>query len=233
MRSLFHWIAYHVTRVAAKLLFTSVARIQVLGGENANRRGGFLLAANHISHFDPPIIATVVARKVDWMAMAEFFPHPVLGRILRAIECFPVDRHRADRATIRAAIDRLQRGRIVGMFPEGGIRDGNHSVLEGAPLRPGVSTLAHIASVPILPCVILGSDRLYSKGRWRPWRRTPIWIGFGDPIAPFSDVEKSVARARTEDAVARAFTQLYEKMRAAFSLRADDLPRAPKERILQ
>ena len=132
MLSLFHWIAYHVTRVAAKVLFTCVTRIQVLGRENARRRGGFLLAANHISHFDPPIIATALRRKVDWMAMAEFFPHPVLGRILRAIECFPVDRDRANRATIRTAIDRLKRGRIVGMFPEGGIRDGTRSVLEGA-----------------------------------------------------------------------------------------------------
>ena len=233
MRSLFHLIAYHVTRIVAKAIFSCVTRVQILGGDKTDRRGGFLLAANHISHFDPPLIATVLPRKVDWMAMAEFFPHPVLGRILRAIECFPVARDRADRATIRTAIDRLRRGRIVGMFPEGGIRDGNRSVLEGAALRPGVSSLAHIACVPILPCVILGSDRLYSKGRWRPWRRTPIWIGFGDPIAPFSDVEKSLARARTEDAVARAFTQLYEKMRAAFSFRADDLPRAPKERILQ
>src|SRR3954468_5605996 len=222
MRSFFHWIAYHVTRVAAKLLFSCITRIQVVGREHAQRGGGFLLAANHISHFDPPIIATVLGRKVDWMAMAEFFPHPVLGRILRAIECFPVQRHRADRATIRTAIDRLQRGRIVGMFPEGGIRDGNHSVLEGAPLRPGVSSLAHIAAVPILPCVILGSDRLYSKRRRRPWRRTPVWIGFGNAIFPLSDAERSVARARTEEAVALAFTQLYDEMRATFSLQADD-----------
>src|SRR5689334_10117155 len=117
MRSLFHFIAYHITRIAAKAVFNSVTRIRVLGRENAERSGGFLLAANHISHFDPPIIATVVPRKVDWMAMAEFFPHPVLGPVLRAIECFPVDRHHADRATIRTAIERLKRGRILGMFP--------------------------------------------------------------------------------------------------------------------
>ncbi len=233
MRSLLHLIAYHVTQGAAKALFGCVTRIQTIGQENAQRPGGFLLAANHISHFDPPIIATVVRRKVDWMAMAEFFPHPVLGRILRAIECFPVERYRADRTTIRTAIDRLRRGRIVGMFPEGGIRDGETSVLEGAALRPGVSTLAHIAAVPILPCVILGSDRLYSRSRWRPWRRTPIWIGFGDPISPETETEKSLARAQTEEAVAKAFTELYARMRAAFALTPDDLPHAPKERMLQ
>jgi len=154
-----------------KLLFRSVARVQVLRRENANHNGGFLLAANHISHFDPFIISSVVQRKIDWMAMAEFFPLPLLGFLLRAVDAFPADRNRADRTTIRTAIQRLKQGRIVGLFPEGGIRDGARSLLEGAPLRPGASTLAHIAGVPILPCVILGSDRLYSKKRWLPLRR--------------------------------------------------------------
>ena len=127
--------------------------------------------------------------------MAEFFPRPLLGFLLRAVDAFPADRDRADRATIRTAIERLKHGRIVGLFPEGGIRDGTRSLLEGAPLRPGASTLAHIASAPILPCVIVGSDRLYSKKSWLPLRRTPIWIAFGDAIPPFPDLEKSAARA--------------------------------------
>lgn len=231
MRSLFHFIAYHLTRLAAKCLFACVARVQVLHRERINRTGAFILAANHISHFDPPIIATVVRRKVDWMAMAEFFPYPVLGHVLRAIECLPADRHRADRAIIRDAIDRLKRGRIVGMFPEGGIRDGSRSVLEGAPLRPGVSTLAHIAKVPILPCVILGCDRLYAKANWLPLRRTPVWLAFGEPVPQFPELDKAAARTRTEQELAAAFRNLYAEMRTRFSLAADDLPHPPKERV--
>src|SRR5216117_2470487 len=132
------------------------------------------------------------------MAMAEFFRFPLLGFLLRAVDAFPADRDRADRATIRSAIERLKNRRIVGLFPEGGIRDGARSLLEGAPLRPGASTLAHIARVPILPCVILGSDRLYSKKRWLPLRRTPIWIAFGNPIPSFPSLEKFAARKRIE-----------------------------------
>src|SRR5438132_5643076 len=190
MRSMFHSLANHAARLLMKLLFACVARVRVVRRENANHDGGFLLAANHISHFDPFIISSVVRRKVDWMAMAEFFPYPLLGFLLRAVDAFPADRDRANRATIRTALERLKNGRIVGLFPAGGIRDGLRSVLEGATLRPGASTLAHLAQVPIVPCVIVGSDRFYSKKNWLPLRRTPIWIAFGDPILQFPDLEK-------------------------------------------
>src|SRR6266404_2896342 len=198
---------------------------------NADRDGAFLLASNHISHFDPLIISSVVRRKIDWMAMAEFFPTPLLGHFLRAVDAFPADRHRADRKTIRTAIERLKQGRIVGVFPEGGIRDGARSLLEGAPLRAGASTLAHMAGVPIVPCVIVGSDRLYSAKRWLPLRRAPIWIAFGDPISHSRDLEKSAARHRMEQELAMAFKILYREVRERFSLTADDLPHPPGERM--
>ena len=216
-----------------KLLFGCVARVRVVRRENANHDGGFLLVANHISHFDPFIISSVVRRKIDWMAMAEFFPIPLLGHFLRAVDAFPADRNRADRATIRTAIERSKSGRIVGLFPEGGIRDGARSLLEGAPLRPGASALAHIAGVPILPCVIVGSDRLYSKTRWLPLRRTPIWIAFGDAIPPFPELEKSAARACIERELAAAFRRLYAELHGKFSLTPDDLPHPPRERMVE
>jgi 1-acyl-sn-glycerol-3-phosphate acyltransferase len=229
--SAFHSFANRAAALFMKLLFASVARVRVLRRENANHAGGFLLTANHISHFDPFIISSVVRRKIDWMTMAEFFRIPFLGFLLRAVDAFPADRHRADRATIRTAIERLKNGRIVGLFPEGGIRDGTHSLLEGAPLRPGAATLAHIAKVPIVPCVIVGSDRLYSKKRWLPLRRTPIWIAFGNPIPHFPDLEKSAARACIERELARVFKLLYAELREKFSLKPDDLPHRPKERM--
>jgi len=146
---------------------------------------------------------------------------------------FPADRNRADRRTIRTAIKRLKNGRIVGLFPEGGIRDGARSLLEGAALRPGASTLGHIAGVPILPCVIIGSDRLYSKRRWLPLRRTPIWIAFGNPIPHFPDLGKSAARACIERELATAFTLLYAELREKFSLTPDDLPHPPRQRMAE
>jgi 1-acyl-sn-glycerol-3-phosphate acyltransferase len=231
VRSFFHSAANRIAALSMKLLFGYSSQVRVIGHEKTNRDGGFLLAANHISHFDPFIISSVVRRKIDWMAMAEFFPLPVLGFLLRAVDAFPADRNRADRKTIRSAIQRLKQGRIVGLFPEGGIRDGARSLLKGAPLRPGASTLAHIAGVPILPCMIIGSDRLYSKKNWLPLRRTPIWIAFGNPIPHFPNLEKSAARACIDRELAAAFKILYTELREEFSLTPDDLPHPPRERM--
>jgi len=228
---IFHSIANRTAALSMKLLFGYSSRIYVVDCEHINRTGGFLLASNHISHFDPPIISSVARRKIDWMAMAEFFPIPGLGHFLRAVDAFPAARDRADRKTIRSAIERLKDGRIVGVFPEGGIRDGARSLLGGAPLRPGASTLAHMAGVPIVPCVILGSDRLYAKRNWLPLRRTPVWIAFGQAISHFPELEKSVARARIEQELADGFQRLYAELRRKFQLTRDDLPHPPRERM--
>jgi 1-acyl-sn-glycerol-3-phosphate acyltransferase len=226
-----HTFANRAAALLMKLLFGSVGRIRVLHLENANQPDGYLLAGNHISHFDPFIISSVVRRKIDWMAMDEFFPLPVVGVFLRAVDAFPAKRDRAERATIRTAIERLKAGRIVGLFPEGGIRDGARSLLEGAPLRPGAAALAHMAGVPVIPCVIVGSDRFYAKKSWLPLRRTPVWIAFGDPIAPAKNLERSAAREAIERDLATAFKVLYAELRERFSLTADDLPHSPRERM--
>ncbi len=107
-----------------------------------------------------------------------------------------------------------------------------NSLLEGAPLRPGASTLAQIAGVPVLPCVILGTDRLYSKRQWLlpRWRDTPIWIAFGNPISHFPELQKLHARERIESELAAAFKNLYAELREKFRLTTDDLPHPPRER---
>jgi 1-acyl-sn-glycerol-3-phosphate acyltransferase len=222
---------YYAGKLLVKFAFSCVARIHVICRENANRAGGCLLAANHISHFDPFLISLPVRRKIDWMTMAEFFRPPALGFFLRSIDAFPAERDRADLKTIRTAINRLKSGRMVGLFPEGGIRDGARSLLEGAPLRPGAATLAQIANVPVVPCVILGTDRFYSKKQWLPFRRTPVWIAFGKPISCFPELQKSQARERIESELAAAFKNLYADLREKFGLTTDDLPRSPQARM--
>jgi 1-acyl-sn-glycerol-3-phosphate acyltransferase len=216
-----------------RLLFNSVGRIYVLHREKAEQAGPFLLGGNHISHFDPFIISGILTRKIDWMTMAEFFPYPVLGQFLRAVDAFPAERNRANRATIQTALERLKRGHAIGIFPEGGIRDGEKSILAGATLRSGVSALADMSGAAVVPCVILGSDRLYNKKRWLPFRRTPIWVAFGDAIRNRGHGSKRERRHAFEQDFVRALQRLYHELRDTFCLSVDDLPRTPRQRMLE
>ena len=99
---------YYAGKLLVKCVFGCVGRIHVIGRQNANRAGGFLLASNHISHFDPFLISLPARRKIDWMTMAEFFRPHALGFFLRSIDAFPAERDRADLKTIRTAIHRLK-----------------------------------------------------------------------------------------------------------------------------
>jgi len=225
------FLSYHISRLILKMIFAPFVKTRVLRPEAGRRKGAWILASNHISHFDPPLLGVAARRKIDWMAMVELFRNPFSGAWLRAIDGFPVDRACLDRQAVRAALTRLRAGHAVGMFPEGGIRDGARSALEGAPLRGGVAGLSQMTAAPVIPCVIMGSDRLYSLPRlWRPGHRIPVWIAFGEPILPPAGLDRSAARAEIEASLADALRRLALEMRTHFQLTEDDLPQSPARR---
>jgi 1-acyl-sn-glycerol-3-phosphate acyltransferase len=196
--------------------------------ERSAAEGRWILASNHISHFDPPLLSVAARRQVDWMAMAELFSQPWAAAWLRSVDAFPVNRWRADRAAVRAALERLSRDRVIGMFPEGGIRDGEHSALGGAPLRTGIGAMAQFSEAPVVPCLIIGSDRLYRPSRWLPRRGTPIWIAFGEPMFCAGKDRKS--RVAFEAAIAQKMRDLAAELREAYHLREEDFPMPPQLR---
>jgi len=225
------WLAYMISRFLAMLIFQLVGKMRVLHRGRSAMRGGYILVSNHISHFDPPILSVATRRKIDWMSMIELFENRVVAAWLRAIEAFPTDRSQVDRAAVRIALARLARGHVVGIFPEGGIRDGARSVLAGAPPKLGAATLAQLANAPILPCAILGADRFYNSKMWLPFfRRARLWIAFGEPIYAPQNVSKTEARAFLESELASAFPRLLAELREHFALTDDDLPQPPARR---
>jgi len=222
------WLAYMASWLLAKLILALVARTCVLHRERTLLPGGWMLAANHISHFDPPFLGLACRRKLDWMTSQEFYRIPLLGLWMRTVGAFPVDRERPDRTAIRTALARLAAGRVVGMFPEGGIRDGVRSVLAGAPLRPGLSALAEMSGTPVIPCVVIGTDQLYAPKMWLPFRRARIWIGFGEPI-PHAGHGKN-ARAAFDAAFTKSIHELLGELKSRFGLSDEDLPQSANRR---
>jgi len=220
----------HLCRWLVRGVFFLVCRTKVVYFGNLPTGTGYILASNHISHFDPPFLGSRFKRYVDWMAMEELFRNRVSAVLMESLCAFRVRRDGTDRTGIRTAVKRLEEGRVVGVFPEGGIRAGKGSVLEGAPMWPGVSALSVLSGKPIVPGVILGSDRLYDRRNWFLFRRVPVWIGFGEKISPRSDLPKRDARELIQKSLSEAFVSLKERLVFEFKLAETDLPTTPQAR---
>jgi len=217
-------------RAAFRAIFRTTARVHIRHLTPIPRTGPLIMACNHISHFDPPFIGSFFPRHVDWMAMEELFRNPRFGKALEWTGAFKVHRDGSDRSALRVAVKRLRAGRVVGIFPEGGIRAGDTSILNGAPMRPGVGALAQMAQAPVLPCVVIGTDRLYHKKNWRPFGRTPLWFVTGTPLPPPEGSGRDDAREQFREALSRTFTELKERLVEQYGLSPADLPTTPQAR---
>jgi 1-acyl-sn-glycerol-3-phosphate acyltransferase len=216
-------------RQILRVVLATSCRLHIVNQAATKRSGPWILASNHISHFDPPLWSLLAHRPLDWMAMEELFRSRIFAFLLRSVGAFPVRRGTADRAALRTAGQRLSQGRVLGIFPEGGIRDGTSSITAGAPLRPGVTLLAHHHNVPILPCVILGSERLYLSRNWRPLRRVPIWAVCGD----FIDPSNFKTRSDLDEGLAAIYPKLTAALVQHYELLPADLPKSPQDRMTE
>ena len=220
----------YTCRYLVRLIFEWSCRIHRLRKTQAYPSGAFIVVANHISHFDPPMIGSWFPRYVDWMAMEELYSRPWSAWLMDSLSAFPVKRSAGDFGSLRAALGRLRIGRVVGIFPEGGIRAGADSILERAPVWPGFAGLSILSGKPVVPCVIIGSDRLYRPSNWLPFRRVPIWMGFGEPIQPRTDLPRDQAQTLLANQVESSLIALKDKLVEHFGLHPTDLPQTPQHR---
>jgi 1-acyl-sn-glycerol-3-phosphate acyltransferase len=161
--------AYYSTLGVVRGLLATLYRFKVSGREHVPKSGGLIVAANHMSYFDPPVMAAALPRRLTFLAKQELFRFAPFGRYITALGAFPIDRSRGDTAAIRHAVKLLQEGNAVLVFPEGGRnRDGS------AEAKNGVALLARLSGAPIVPAAIIGTE---ATNRLRPIR-----VRFGPPI---------------------------------------------------
>ena len=139
--------------------------------------GPLVVVANHGSHLDPPLLGHALGRPVAFMAKAELFAIPLLGKVIQACGAYPVRRGASDREAIRTATARLDEGWATGVFLDG-TRQTNGRV--NSPL-PGAALLAARSGAPLLPVAILNSHRALGSGQRWP-RLIPIQLRIGEPI---------------------------------------------------
>jgi 1-acyl-sn-glycerol-3-phosphate acyltransferase len=224
-RDTFHLAFYYFVVGSLKNLLRLGARVRVVSFAKIPT-GACVMVSNHISHFDPPLLSGYLPRKIDWIAMAELFGTKWSKAGFTWLDVIPVDRHGDDRQALRTAIKRLEARRMIGIFPEGGIRDGERSILSGAEMREGAFLLAAKAACPVVPVVILGSERLYNRRNWLPWRRAKVYIAIGEPVFPADG-----GRKQLRNDTAAALIRLKDRLVETCQLTADDLPHSPQERM--
>jgi 1-acyl-sn-glycerol-3-phosphate acyltransferase len=161
-------------------------KFTVTGVENLPVTGGAVIAINHTSYFDftfagLPAYLQGRGRKVRFMAKQEVFDAKVTGPIMRSLRHIPVDRD-SGAASFDAACLALKAGELVGVYPEATIS--RSFELKG--FKSGAARMAIAADVPIIPHIVWGAQRIWTKGHprkmWRP--RVPISIAVGEPIPP-------------------------------------------------
>jgi len=153
-------------------------QLRAYGVENIPRTGGVLLAANHQSFLDPPLVGSCLPREMHFMARKTLFRNPLFGALIGRCNAFPIERDTADVKGVKEAIARLQAGNLLLVFPEGTrTRDGSIGRM-----KPGIGVLAERAAVPIVPVLIDGAYKVWPKDRSLPGRGR-IRIVFGQPMS--------------------------------------------------
>ncbi len=158
------------------------------------RAGAYILAANHQSPYDIPLLMRHTARLVDFVSIVEVFRNPFVGWFYGSMNAFPLDRSKPDSPTVRIILDRLAKGRVIGMFPEGRFRNGADSVVHTGIIRPGIGRIANLSGAPVIPCVLVGSSQYSRWFNWLPLFRVRYAIAYGEPIDPSLDPKEIEAQ---------------------------------------
>jgi 1-acyl-sn-glycerol-3-phosphate acyltransferase len=169
-------ILYNITHVVFSVLARTLFRLRVIGVHHIPEKGGVLVAANHASYVDIPLIGCAMKRRVNFMGKASLFKVPVLGWFYRTMGGFPITRFHS-RGKMGEAIRRLEAGEVVVLYPEGA-RSQDGRLLRG---MPGIGLIVAHTKVPVVPAYIAGTYKVLPVGSKWP-RLHPVTVIFGQPI---------------------------------------------------
>jgi len=176
-------------------------RRKVFNVERVPPTGGVILAANHLSYIDPPLIGCSTRRVIYYLARESAFKNTIGGAILRSWNSIPVDRDGSGAKGLRTILERLNEGRAIMMFPEGTRSpDGKQQVVQS-----GIGLMIAKSNAPVIPVRVFGTYEAYGRHHTVP-RPKRVKVKFGAPLA-FKEL-----RAESNDCTSDRRREIYQKL---------------------
>jgi len=166
-------LGYSLSKAVAKTFFN----YRVIGAENMIEEGPCIIAANHCSNLDPPLVGVACRRAIHYLGKKSLLDWPFLGPIFPHLNVIPVDQKNADRSALMGAIRVVKNGGAVLIFPEGSRSpDGKMQ-----PAQPGIGMIVAKTGAPVVPVRISGSFEAFPRGSSWP-RRNPVTVAIGPAL---------------------------------------------------
>ena len=184
-------ISYMPLQPFGYLLFKLYFRLRGVGVEHIPKEGPGIIAPNHVSYADPPLVAALVPRMLHFMMLHEHYYHPYFHWLFKRLPCIPIRQGRVNAESLKESLQVLESGELLCVFPEGGRSKDNRLM---SPM-PGVALLALKTEAPVIPAGINGGFEAYGPHLSFP-RPKRVTINFGPPLIFKKEENPSKERLR-------------------------------------
>ena len=194
-------LSYRLGWIFFRALYAVYFRWRVFNADRVPPTGGVILASNHASFIDPPLVGAALNRPINFLARESLFRFPVVGAVLRSWNAVPVNRDGGGAAGLKAILDRLLAGGGIILFPEGTrTTDGRLQ-----PARSGVGLTVVKSTAPVVPVRVFGSFEAYGRRMKFPRPRRVV-VKFGAPL------DFAALRAEAQTCDKPRLKQIYQQV---------------------
>jgi 1-acyl-sn-glycerol-3-phosphate acyltransferase len=208
-------LSYRCGWIFFRTFFATYLRWRVIGAENVPKTGGIILAANHASYLDPPVVGAGLDRDINYLARHSLFRFPIVGQILNSWNAVPVDRDGGGAKGLKIILTRLLGGAGIILFPEGTrTHDGQLQ-----PAHAGVGLIVAKSEAPVVPVRVFGTFEAWGRNQKFP-RPKKVIVRYGQPMS----FEKLRAEAKTcsKERLKQIYQEIADEIMAAIAaLRVD------------
>lgn len=198
-----------------RFVFATYFRWRVVGAENVPKTGRLILAANHASYIDPPLVGAGLHRAINYLARQSLFRFPLVGRLLLSWKAVPVDRDGGGAKGLKIILDRLLGGAGIILFPEGTRSDDGNLRRP----QPGIGLVVAKSDAPVVPVRVFGSFEAWGRNQKWPHPKK-VTVRYGQPML----FEKLRAEAKecSRERLKEIYQQIADDIMAAIAALRED-----------